>query len=384
MPGIIVIKYDSNAVSYDEFMKHRMNRVLPSEAMLWRPRREGGSVECYLCNHHCRIAAGEYGICGMRENRDGRLRTHAYGELVTAHADPIEKKPLYHFLPGTTSLSVAGMGCNFKCSFCQNWQISQVSARDGPPVEGYRMRPKDVVEIALGHRCSSVSYTYTEPTVFFEYAYDISRLARLEGLANIFVTNGFMTTEALALIGPFLDAANVDLKSFREEFYAKLCRASLMPVLESIRFMKKLGIWIEITTPVIPGVNDSIGELSNIARFIAEVDRNIPWHISRFHTDYRMTGVDATPLESLRGALSAGREAGLRHIYIGNVVGEAAETLCPGCGNPVMRRKGFWLERNDLRDGQCPRCGTRIAGVFRGRQAGLAPQGQRAEATGNR
>jgi len=169
-------------------MKHRMNRFLPSEAMLWRPRREGGGVECYLCNHHCRIAGGEYGICGMRENRDGRLRTHAYGELVTAHADPIEKKPLYHFLPGTTSLSVAGMGCNFRCSFCQNWQISQLSVRDGPLAEGYRMRPKDVVEIALEYRCSSISYAYTEPTVFFEYAYDIARLARLEGLANIFVT----------------------------------------------------------------------------------------------------------------------------------------------------------------------------------------------------
>jgi len=246
------------------------------------------------------------------------------------------------------------------------------------------MRPKDVVEIALEYRCSSISYAYTEPTVFFEYAYDIARLARLEGLANIFVTNGFMTTEALALIGHFLDAANVDLKSFREEFYATICRASLMPVLESIRFMKKLGIWIEITTPVIPGANDSVEELSNIARFIAEVDRDIPWHVSRFHPDYRMSGLDATPVESLRGALSAGREAGLRHVYIGNVVGEAAETLCPGCGNPVIRRRAFWLERNDLRDGQCPRCGTRIAGVFRKRQAGLAPQGQRAEATGNR
>jgi len=361
-----------------------MNTVTPREAMLWRSRGDEGGVECYLCNHRCRVAVGGYGVCGMRENRDGKLWTHAYGELIAAHVDPIEKKPLYHFLPGTASFSVAVMGCNFKCSFCQNWRISQISVRDGSAAEGFRMRPKDVVETALAQHCRSISYTYTEPTIFFEYAYDISRLARLEGLANVFVTNGFMTTEALEVIAPFLDAANVDLKSFREDFYRKVCKGRLMPVLESIRFMKKLGIWIEITTLVIAGSNDSEEELSDIARFIAEVDRDIPWHISRFHPDYRMMGVGATPLETLRSAVAIGRKTGLRYIYLGNVVGEAAETLCPGCSSPVIRRRGFWLERNDLRDGQCPRCGTRIAGVFRERPAGQAPEGQRAKATGNR
>ncbi|OPY93276.1 MAG: pyruvate formate lyase-activating enzyme 1 [Syntrophaceae bacterium PtaU1.Bin231] len=360
-----------------------MNTVTPREAMLWRPRGDEGGVECYLCNHHCRIAVGGFGVCGMRENRDGKLRTHAYGELIAAHVDPIEKKPLYHFLPGTASFSVAVMGCNFKCSFCQNWQISQISVRDGSAAEGFRMRPKDVVETALAQHCRSISYTYTEPTIFFEYAYDISRLARLEGLANIFVTNGFMTTEALEVIAPFLDAANVDLKSFRDDFYRKVCRARLMPVLESIRFMKKLGIWIEITTLVIAGANDSEEELSDIARFIAEIDRDIPWHISRFHPDYRMLDVGATPLETLRRALAVGKKAGLRYVYLGNVVGEAAETLCPGCSSPVIRRRGFWLERNDLRDGQCPRCGTRIAGVFRERTVSRTPEGQRAQAKGN-
>jgi len=361
-----------------------MNNITPREAVLWRPRGDEGGVECYLCNHHCRVAVGGYGVCGMRENRDGKLWTHAYGELIAAHVDPIEKKPLYHFLPGTASFSVAVMGCNFKCSFCQNWRISQISVRDGSAAEGFRMRPKDVVETALAQHCRSISYTYTEPTIFFEYAYDISRLARLEGLANVFVTNGFMTTEALEVIAPFLDAANVDLKSFREDFYRKVCMGRLMPVLESIRFMKKLGIWIEITTLVIAGSNDSEEELSDIARFIAEVDRDIPWHISRFHPDYRMMGVGATPLETLRSAVAIGRKTGLRYIYLGNVVGEAAETLCPGCSSPVIRRRGFWLERNDLRDGQCPRCGTRIAGVFQERRAQPAPGGQRAQVSGNR
>ena len=230
--------------------------------------------------------------------------------------------------------------------------------------------------------CRSISYTYTEPTIFFEYAYEISRLARHAGLANVFVTNGFMTTEALEVIAPYLDAANVDLKSFRDEFYRKTCHGRLEPVLESIRFMKKLGFWIEITTLVVPGVNDSEEELGNIARFIAEVDPDIPWHLSRFHPDYRMQEVGATPLEGLRNAAAIGKKAGLRYIYIGNVVGEPAETFCPGCRHAVIRRRGFWLERNDLRETQCPRCGTRVAGVFQERRAQQAPEGHRYHATG--
>ena len=246
------------------------------------------------------------------------------------------------------------------------------------------MRPEEVVEAALEHGCRSISYTYTEPTIFFEYAYEISRLARNAGLANVFVTNGYMTTEALEVIAPYLDAANVDLKSFRDEFYRKTCHGRLEPVLESIRFMKKLGVWIEITTLVVPGVNDSEEELGNIARFIAEVDTDIPWHVSRFHPDYRMQDVGATPLEGLHKAWSIGKKAGLRYIYIGNVVGEPAETFCPGCRHAVIRRRGFWLERNDLRETQCPRCGTRVAGVFRERRAQQAPEGHRHHATGGR
>jgi len=298
--------------------------------------------------------------------------------------DPIEKKPLYHFLPGTNSFSVATMGCNFKCSFCQNWQISQISKRDGGSAESYRMRPEEVVQAALDQQCRSISYTYTEPTIFFEYAYEISRLARHAGLANVFVTNGYMTTEALEVIAPYLDAANVDLKSFRDEFYRKTCRGRLEPVLESIRFMKKLGVWIEVTTLVVPGTKDTVEELGNIAHFLAAVDPDIPWHLSRFHPDYRMREIGATPLEVLQGAYAIGKTAGLRYIYLGNVVGETVETLCPGCRNAVIRRRGFWLERNDLRETQCPRCGTQIAGVFRERPAHHASPENRYQATGGR
>ena len=364
-------------------MRSRDQSSVLKVAMLWRERGEG-NVECYLCNHHCRITDGEFGVCGMRENRMGRLYTHAYGELIAAHVDPIEKKPLYHFLPGTSSFSVATMGCNFKCSFCQNWQISQISKRDGGPAESYRMRPEEVVQMALDRQCRSISYTYTEPTIFFEYAYEISRLASHAGLANVFVTNGYMTTEALEVIAPYLDAANVDLKSFRDEFYRKTCRGRLEPVLESIRFMKKLGIWIEVTTLVVPGVNDTEEELGNIAHFLAEVDPDIPWHLSRFHPDYRMQDIAATAPEVLLRAYSIGKSAGLRYIYLGNVVGEPAETLCPGCRNAIIRRRGFWLERNDLREAQCPRCGTRIAGVFRERPAHHASPENQYQATGRR
>jgi pyruvate formate lyase activating enzyme len=241
------------------------------EAMLWSPA-EGGKVECRLCSHRCVIAPGKSGVCGVRENRAGRLVTLVYGEVVAAHVDPIEKKPLYHFLPGSKALSIATAGCNFRCGFCQNWQISQAPRRKGGGVAGEPFAPAAVVRAALDQDCRSISYTYTEPTVFFEYAFDTAKLAREAGLANSFVTNGYMTAEALGTIRPYLDAANVDLKAFQDETYKKICGARLEPVLESIRLMREFGIWIEVTTLVVPGLNDGAEELAAIARFIASVD----------------------------------------------------------------------------------------------------------------
>jgi len=331
--------------------------------MLWRSL-EGGKVDCFLCAHHCQVAAGKFGVCGVRENRQGKLVTRVYGEVIAAHIDPIEKKPLYHFLPGTTSFSIATVGCNFRCPFCQNWQISQAGMKDKEFGSGQPLSPEEIVRAAKERGCRSISYTYTEPTIFFEYAYDTSKLAREAGLANVFVTNGYMTAEALRTIQPFLDAANVDLKAFQDETYKKVCGARLGPVLDSIRLMHELGIWVEVTTLVVPAMNDSEKELGDIARFIASVSPEIPWHISRFHPDYKYTQTPATPIETLRKAASVAREAGLKFIYIGNVWGESEATICPQCGKTLIRRIGFSIEENTISAGKCFSCGRPIAGVF--------------------
>jgi pyruvate formate lyase activating enzyme len=333
------------------------------EALLWSAA-DKGRVVCALCAHRCTIAAGGWGVCGVRENRAGKLVTHAYGEVVAANVDPIEKKPFYHFLPGTTSLSIATAGCNFKCGFCQNWQISQLSAKDGETRSGQKLAPAEIIAAAKARGCCSISYTYTEPTIFFEYAYDTARLAKAAGLANTFVTNGFMTAEALETIKPYLDAANVDLKSFRDETYKKVCKGRLQPVLDSIVLMRKLGVWVEVTTLVVPAMNDGENELRDIARFLAGIDRDMPWHLSRFHPDYELTDRGATPISLLRRAAGWGREAGLRYVYIGNVAAEADVTLCPDCGAELIRRRGFFVESNRISGGRCPQCGTGIAGVF--------------------
>jgi len=331
--------------------------------MLWRVLEEG-KVECYLCAHRCQVAAGKFGVCGVRENQEGKLVTRVYGEVIAAHVDPIEKKPLYHFLPGTDSFSIATVGCNFRCPFCQNWQISQAGKKDKGFGGGQALSPEEIVQAAKKRGCRSISYTYTEPTIFFEYAYDAAKLAREAGLANVFVTNGYMTAEALRMIQPYLDAANVDLKSFQDETYKKVCGARLGPVLDSIRLMRELGVWIEVTTLVVPGMNDGEKELGDIARFIASVSPEIPWHISRFHPDYKYTQTPATPLETLRKAAALAREAGLEFIYVGNVWGESEATSCPRCGKVLIRRSGFVVEENRVKAGKCYSCGSPIAGVF--------------------
>ncbi|MGB2879387.1 MAG: AmmeMemoRadiSam system radical SAM enzyme [Candidatus Omnitrophota bacterium] len=336
--------------------------LMRKEAMLWE-KLEGDKVHCYLCAHHCKIEEGRFGFCGMRKNIEGKLYTFAYGEVIASHVDPIEKKPFYHFLPGTYAFSIATIGCNFHCPFCQNWTISQVSARNGG-VEGYELKPEKVVSEALRNGCRSISYTYTEPTVFFEYAYDTAKLAKEKGLFNNFVTNGYMTKEAIDAIGPYLDAANVDLKYFRDESYRKICKGSLQPVLDSIRNMKKAGIWVEVTTLVIPGQNDSDEELKDIASFIAETGKEVPWHISRFHPDYKFTESRPTPLGTLERAMEIGREAGLKYVYLGNVMA-GGQTLCPGCGVLLVERSGFTARSTgNFAKGKCAGCGTQIEGVW--------------------
>lgn len=344
---------------------------MQKEAMLYEIQ-EGGKVHCYLCNHQCVISEGKLGFCRVRKNIGGKLYTLVYGRAIAAGVDPIEKKPLYHFLPGTLSFSIATQGCNFHCGFCQNWQISQVGAEEELPRAGYDLPPEKVVQQALEKDCQSIAYTYTEPTIFFEYAYDTALRAKEQGLSNIFVTNGFMTEKALESIHPCLDACNVDLKSFREDFYKKTCKARLKPVLKSIQTIHSMGIWMEVTTLVVPGSNDSEEELRDIAQFIAEVDPAIPWHISRFHPDYQYTDAQATPLETLEQAYKLGKEAGLQYVYIGNVPRKSADTHCPGCGNLLIRRIGGRVGEIHLKDGKCPECSETIAGVFKDRSVGYS------------
>ena len=335
------------------------------EALLYEKLGEK-SVRCYLCNHRCKIADQEFGFCRVRQNIDGLLYTHVYGNLIAVHADPIEKKPLYHFLPGSTSFSIATIGCNFRCGFCQNWEISQESIRDGAEGEmKAEINPQDVVKEALKNKCQSISYTYTEPTIFFEYALDTTKLAKKEGLYNNFVTNGYMTKEALKMIRPYLDAANVDLKFFKDSSYQKICSGSLEPVLDSIRLMHELGIWVEVTTLVVPGENDSEEELSGIAKFIASVDRNIPWHISRFHPDYKFKDHSATPEATLKKAQGLGSKAGLNYIYAGNVWGWGNDTHCHNCKKLLIKREGFAVLEYNIAQGKCPFCNAVIPGVFK-------------------
>ena len=333
------------------------------EAMLYE-KLEAGRVRCLLCSHDCRIAPDGFGLCGVRRNKAGVLYTHVYGEVIASHLDPIEKKPLYHFLPGSSAFSIATVGCNFRCGFCQNWEISQSNLRDTPGIPGYELKPAEAVREARRLGAASISYTYTEPTVFFEYAYDTARLAKEAGLRNNFVTNGFMTAPALDTIRPYLDACNVDLKSFREDFYMNTCRARLGPVLDSVTRMKRAGIWVEVTTLVVTGGNESAKELGQIAGFIAGLDKDIPWHISRFHPDYKMTHAGPTPLETLRMARDIGKRAGLRYIYIGNAPGESEDTICYNCDSVVIERQGFSARVVGLKGPACAKCGASIAGVF--------------------
>jgi pyruvate formate lyase activating enzyme len=332
-------------------------------AVLWEEWRGGPRVHCFLCAHHCRIGPGEKGLCGVRENRDGALYTLVYGCPVSAAVDPIEKKPLFHFLPGTLSYSLATVGCNFACSFCQNADISQMPREQGRIV-GRAQSPEQVVAAAQAAGCLSISYTYTEPTIYYEYARDCARLAAAAGLKNVFVTNGYMTAETLADIDGDLHAANVDLKSFSDDFYRSLVGARLKPVLDSIRRIWEMGIWVEVTTLLIPGHNDGDDELRSISAFLVSVSPDIPWHVSRFYPTYNLLDVPPTPLESVERAVRIGREEGLHYVYGGNVPGHDSEsTACPECRSVVIERRGFALRKNLVKEGRCASCGREIAGL---------------------
>ena len=351
-------------------------------------KRPGNEVLCTLCPHDCHIRDGGRGVCAVRFNHQGTLYTVVYDKVVARHIDPIEKKPFYHFMPGSRSYSIATVGCNLRCSFCQNWEISQWPKERlphgldeaGNPVKkemvcpqlaeiehevvGEHVTPQEIVKQALATGCGSIAYTYTEPTIFYELAYDTAVLAREHGLKNLFVTNGFTSAAPLRKLATVLDAANVDLKFFKPESYRKISRARLEPILDAIRLYRELGVWIEVTTLVIPGINDSDAELTGIAEFVRSVGPDVPWHVSQFYPGWKMLDRPVTPTATLRRAADIGRKAGLRYVYEGNVPGEPGEsTYCYKCQTLLIDRFGFFVRKNVIVKSCCPNCGTRIDGV---------------------
>lgn len=350
----------------------------PREARFWKPLVDkpahaaadaaGGSVQCRLCSHFCVIRDGARGLCGVRRNQGGRLFSLVARLPAAISVDPVEKKPLYHFLPGTRTFSFGTMGCNLSCSFCQNAQLSQ-SPRLGQPLAGHALPPEALVAAAIDSGSKSISYTYSEPTVFFELVEDTARLALARGLKNIFVTNGFMSPECLDACGDaqngLIQAANVDLKAFTEAFYKDQCGARLVPVLKNLARMRELGWWLEVTTLLIPGLNDGDAELTELTAFLVrELGEGTPWHISRFHPEYRLTDRPVTPLQTLVRAREIGLAAGLRFVYVGNASGPGfGDTRCPGCGALLIEREGFRM-RGGVPGGRCGACGALVPGVW--------------------
>ena len=333
------------------------------EAMLY-DRLANGRVRCRVCSHGCVIEPGARGICAVRENVDGTLTSLIYGRLIARDVDPIEKKPLYHFYPGTRAYSIASVGCNFTCLHCQNYYISQYPRVHAGRIVGDRIAAEEVVADAVASGCHSIAYTYTEPTVAVEYNLDVMRLARDAGLCNAWVSNGYFTDKTFAAIAPYLDAINVDLKGISDRVYREVVGGNVRPVLDTIERLAEAGIWVEVTTLVIPGVNDTPDALRWTAEAIFGISPRIPWHVSRFFPAYRMVDRPPTPVETLERAFRIGRETGLRYVYLGNAPGEGEETRCPKCGERLIERSGYRIRENRLNEGACPTCGEPVDGVW--------------------
>ncbi len=338
-------------------------------------------VMCQACARYCRIKPGDAGHCGVRVNDGGSLKLTVYGKPCAVQIDPVEKKPMFHFLPGTRIFSIGTFGCNFGCTFCQNWDISQApqEARVKDPARwrAYfkelvdrceEWPPERVVEAAIANGCKSIAFTYNEPTIFTEYALDVMKLARKRGLKGVYVTNGYESEECWDALKGKVDAANIDLKGFTNKFYVELCRApGFEPVKRSISLARERGIWVEVTTLFIPGWNDSENEMKQIAEYLASVDQEMPWHVTAFHPDYKMLDTEPTPPDTLIKAREIGKAAGIRHVYCGNVplgYSEYESTICHGCGKELIRRAGFTVTENRMKDGGCGYCGKKLKGIW--------------------
>ncbi|MBN2412015.1 AmmeMemoRadiSam system radical SAM enzyme [candidate division KSB1 bacterium] len=326
---------------------------------------EENKVICTLCPHNCKLSDGKRGICGVRENRGGILYSLVYEKAVATHVDPIEKKPLFHVYPGSQSFSIATAGCNFKCRFCQNHDISQLPQKKGSEIMGQTLSAKSAVGMAKRQKCKTIACTYTEPTIYYEYAYDIARLAAENEIYTVFVSNGYINEEPLRKVAPFIAAANIDLKGWDEKFYRGIVGGDLKSVLKTLRLMKELNIWLEVTTLVVPTYVDHEDTLREMARFIKnELGPETPWHISRFHPQYLCNDLPMTPLNILRRAREIGFEEGLRYVYSGNVPGDTGEhTYCYSCGELLIERYGFFIINYFIKNGACFNCGMPIDGI---------------------
>jgi len=325
----------------------------------------GDKIECLLCRHHCKLKEGQVGICGINMNKNGKLINLVYGHPSSINIDPIEKKPLFHFLPGSNILSFGTVGCNFKCPFCQNWQIAHTNKVNN----SIYVSPEEMVNLALKYNTKSIAYTYNEPSVFYPYARDVGILAKKKGFKNVFVTNGFESMEEIEDMKTWVDACNVDLKSFNEEYYKKVLKGKLEYVLDTIKRLHDVGIWQEITTLIVPRDNDSEEELTKIAEFIASVGKEIPWHISRFHPDYKVQDKPPTPMETMIKAYEIGKKAGLKYVYLGNIAMPVI-TYCPKCNEELIVRSIYRVEKNILKIDEngiahCPKCAESIEGVWK-------------------
>lgn len=329
---------------------------------------DSGKILCEACAHACKLQEGEYGICGVRKVEEGELKLLVYGVASAINIDPVEKKPMFHFLPNSSAFSIGTVGCNFSCTFCQNYDISQYPKEHGHKIIGRELPPQNIVDLALQNGCRSIAYTYNEPIVFFEYTYDTAKIAHEKGLKNIYVTSGYETRKAIDLLAPYIDGMNIDIKGFSEEFYKEICGAKLKPVLEAVKYAHEKGIWVEITTLLIPSKNDSDEEIRGIARFIASLDTSMPWHLSAFHPTYKMLDLPKTPLKTLLRAYEIGVEEGLKYVYIGNVDHEKYEsTYCPECTKKVISRSGNigqFVENMVDENGTCPYCLYKLKGVW--------------------
>ncbi len=321
------------------------------------------TIRCELCPEECLLENYQVGACRVRINRDDRLFSLVYGKPCALHVDPIEKKPIFHMLPGTTAFSLATAGCNLKCRFCQNWEISQA-----PPekTRNSDLPPEEVVELALRKGCRSIAYTYSEPVVFFEYMLDTAKIARRRGLRNIWVTGAYINPDPLRELAPWIDAANIDLKGFTDDYYRKVCGGRLRPVLDAIELSVKLGVMVEITNLIVPTLNDDPGLIGEMCAWIGRsLGPDVPLHFSRFHPQYRLQKLPPTPLETMWKAHDRARESGLHYVYTGNVpYDERSNTFCPACRRQLVTRVGFFVTRNHIREGSCPFCGTSIAGIW--------------------